>query len=79
VPYDISWHRPSNNAFLDDSIPKIQIIVLLIQLVVSNQGQMLVYLPPQVLPVSLDLLPDGMRPESLLQCQHVLIVANWLL
>jgi hypothetical protein len=68
----------SNHAFLDDKVPKIEVLVLAVQLVIGNQGQMLPDLTPQMLPVTLDLPRAHEGPKYFLDCQCILVVSDWL-
>ena len=57
---------PSQHAPLYYPVPKVEVLVLSVQLVVGDQRQRLVYLPAQQLPVPPRLPSYRERPENLL-------------
>lgn len=69
----------SDHTSLYHSIPKVEIFVLAVQLVIGDQRQRLVDLSPQQVPVPARLSPDYERPEDLLDCQHGLVALHWFL
>lgn len=46
----------SHHAFLDNIVPKVEGLVLIVQLIIGNQSQSLIYLKPELFPVLLSIL-----------------------
>lgn len=75
----ISGNRISKHAFLDHGIPKIEVFVLTVQLIVGNHCQMLADLASKKLPIPVDLSGRHEGPEYLLNGYNTLVAAVHLL
>ena len=70
--------KESYDTFLDNTIPEIEILVLAIQLVISNQGELLIYFVSELFPVVKNIFKGEMTPEHVLHSKNILIISTRL-
>lgn len=78
ITTNFSLIKQSYYTLLDHRVPKIEVLVFAIQLIIGYQGQILGYPSTEVLPISADFSWAGEGPEGLLQGQSIFVVFDGL-